>query len=248
MGILENKVALVTGASRGIGRAIAIRFAECGAKVVVNYSTNESEAKKTIELMGPSGKNACIMQFDVSDEQSVIDAIERIEKDIGMVDILVNNAGIYIDGLLMRLKSEDFDRQIAINLKGAFNCSKACMRPMIKKRSGKIINISSVIGEMGNAGQSVYAATKAGLIGMTKSLARELASRNILVNTITPGYIETDMTRETIEKGLDAVMAHIPLKRVGKPEEVAAAAVFLASHDADYITGQVLSVNGGLYM
>jgi len=245
---LENKVALVTGASRGIGRAIALRFASQGAKVVCNYAKCESEAKKTVTLMEESGKNARIMQFDVSDENAVEAAVERIREDIGMIDILVNNAGIYIDGLLIRVKSEDFDQQMAINLKGAFNCSKACMRHMIKNRSGRIINISSVVGEMGNAGQSVYAATKAGLIGMTKSLARELASRNILVNAITPGYIETDMTKDVLEKGQEALLAHIPLKRVGRPEDIAAAALFLASNDADYITGQVLSVNGGVYM
>jgi|SRR5579871_57905 len=248
MTCLENKVALVTGASRGIGRAIAIKFAECGAKVIVNYASSEVEAKKTIELMGAHGKLSRIMQFDISDEDAVDAAIDRIKHDVGMVDILVNNAGISIDGLLMRAKGEDFDRQIAINLKGAFNCAKSCSRHMIKNRSGRIINVSSVVGEMGNAGQCIYAATKAGLIGMTKSLARELASRNVLVNAIAPGYIETDMTKSILEKGLDAVLAHIPLNRVGKPSDIAHAAAFLASNDADYITGQVLSVNGGLHM
>ncbi len=198
--------------------------------------------------MGTNGKHARIVQFDVSDDQAVAAAVDRIKDDVGTVDILVNNAGIAIDGLLMRVKTEDFDRQMAINLRGAFNCSKACIRHMMKNRFGRIINISSVVGEMGNAGQSVYAAAKAGLIGMTKSLARELASRNILVNAITPGYIETDMTKEILEKGLDAALTPIPLKRVGKPEDVAGAAAFLASNDASYITGQVLSVNGGVYM
>lgn len=245
---LENKVALVTGASRGIGRAIAIKFAECGARVVVNYSSNEQEAKKTIELMGEYGANARIMKFDIADEQAVDDAVSQIKDEFGSIDILVNNAGIAIDGLLMRLKGEDFDRQMSTNLKGAFNCSKSCMRHMIKNRFGRIINISSVVGQMGNAGQSVYAAAKAGLIGMTKSLARELAGRNILVNAITPGYIATDMTKDIIEKGGETILEHIPLKRVGKPEDIAAAAAFLASSDADYITGQVLSVNGGIYM
>lgn len=248
MALLENKVALITGASRGIGRAIAVKFASCGARVVVNYAQKESEAKKTVELMGSYGANAHMMRFDVSDEKAVDDAIDRIKDELGSVDILVNNAGIAIDGLLMRLKAEDFDRQISINLKGAFLCSKACMRHMIKNRWGRIINISSVVGETGNAGQSVYAAAKAGLIGMTKSLARELASRNILVNAITPGYIETDMTKDVLKKGSDLLLEQIPLKRVGKPEDIANATAFLASSDADYITGQVLSVNGGIYM
>lgn len=245
---LENKVALVTGGSRGIGRAIAVKLAECSAKVVVNYANNEEEAQKTISLMKEHGVQARIMRFDVSDEKAVEEAVDRIKDEIGMVDILVNNAGIAIDNLLLRLKEDDFDRQIAINLKGAFHCAKAAMRHMMKNRWGRIINISSVVGEMGNPGQSVYAATKAGLIGMTKSLARELASRNILVNAITPGYIETDMTKDILEKGGDAILAHIPLKRAGKPEDIANAVAFLASNEADYITGQVLSVNGGVYM
>lgn len=245
---LENKVALVTGGSRGIGRAIALKLAQCGAKVVVNYASNEDEAKKTITLMGEHAANARMMQFDVADEKAVEAAFERIKEDLGPVDILVNNAGVALDNLLMRLKEDDFDRQIAINLKGAFNCAKACMRTMMKNRFGRIINISSVVAEMGNPGQSVYAATKAGLIGMTKSLARELASRNILVNAITPGYIETDMTKDILAKGGDVIMEQIPLKRAGKPEDIANAVAFLASGDADYITGQVLSVNGGIYM
>lgn len=245
---LENKVVLITGASRGIGRAIAVKFAKSGAKVIVNYASNETEAKQTIELMGEHGKQARIMQFDVSDENAVDAAVDRIKDDVGMIDILINNAGISVDGLLLRVKGEDFDRQMNINLKGAFNCSRSCIRHMIKNKSGRIINISSIVGEMGNAGQSVYAAAKAGLIGMTKSLAKELASRNILVNAITPGYVETDMTKEILAKGGDAILEHIPLKRVGKPEDIANAAAFLASSDADYITGHVLAVNGGVYI
>lgn len=245
---LDNKVALITGASRGIGRAIAIKFAQIGAKVVVNYSSNEAEAKKTVELMGEHQKNALVMRFDISDFKATASAIDKIKEELGSIDILVNNAGITIDGLLMRLKPEDFDRQINTNLKGAFNCSQASIRYMIKNRFGRIINISSVVGQTGNPGQSVYSAAKAGLIGMTKSLARELASRNILVNAITPGYIETDMTKDILEKGGNELLAQIPLGRIGKPEDIANAAAFLASSDADYITGQVLSVNGGLYM
>ena len=241
---LHGKVALITGGSRGIGRAVAIKMAQCGAKVVINYTSNAQEAQKTLEIIKPISPQSFIIQFDVSDETAVDEALASI----GQVDILVNNAGIAVDGLLMRLKAEDFDRQMAINLKGAFNCAKACLRPMMKQRFGRIINISSVVGEMGNAGQTVYAATKAGLIGMTKSLAREVASRNILVNAITPGYIATDMTKDMGEKAAEALLAHIPLQKMGRPEDIANAAAFLASADADYITGHVLSVNGGMYM
>lgn len=245
---LQNRVALVTGGSRGIGRAIAIKLAECGARVVVNYASNEEEAKKTIALMGEHGARARMMQFDVASMKAVEEAVDRIKEEFGSLDILVNNAGIALDNLLLRLKEDDFDKQIAVNLKGAFYCSKASIRYMMKNRFGRIINISSVVGEMGNPGQSVYSATKAGLIGMTKSLARELASRNILVNAITPGYIETDMTKDILAKGGEAVLEQIPLKRTGKPEDIANAVAFLASSSADYITGQVLAVNGGLYM
>jgi 3-oxoacyl-[acyl-carrier protein] reductase len=245
---LDNKVALVTGASRGIGRAIALKLASCGAKVIINYSSNEAEAKLTLELMGDNKIDAQIMQFDVSDENAVDRAVDDIKNKFGSIDILVNNAGIAHDGLLMRLKAADFERQINTNLKGAFNCSKACVRHMMKNRFGRIINVSSVVGQMGNAGQSVYAAAKAGLIGMTKALARELASRNILVNAVTPGYIATDMTKEILDKGSEAIIGMIPLGRVGKAEDIANAVKFLASNEAEYITGQVLSVNGGIYM
>jgi len=245
---LENKVALVTGASRGIGRAIAIKLAQCGARVVINYAFQEAEAQQTQELMGIHAKNSRIMRFDVSSEDEVSQAVALIVQEMGSIDILVNNAGIAVDGLLMRIKSEDFDRQISINLKGAFNCSKAVSRPMIKNKSGRIINISSVVGQMGNAGQCAYAAAKAGLIGLTKSLARELASRNILVNAVTPGYIATDMTKDILNKNTEEIIKHIPLGRIGQPEDIAHAVAFLASGDADYITGQVLSVNGGVYI
>jgi len=245
---LENKVALVTGGSRGIGRAVAIKLAHMGARVVVNYSSSAIEAQKTLQLMGEAGSNSIIMAFDVADEQAVEAAVERIKTELGSLDILVNNAGISVDGLLMRMKGEDFDRQINTNLKGAFNCAKACSRHMMKNRWGRIINISSVVGQMGNAGQSVYCAAKAGLIGMTKALARELSSRNILVNAVTPGYIATDMTKDILAKAHDEICAQIPLKRVGNPEDIANAVAFLASNNADYITGHVLAVNGGIYM
>jgi 3-oxoacyl-[acyl-carrier protein] reductase len=245
---LENKVALVTGASRGIGRAIAIKLAQSGARVVINYTSQEAEAKKTQHLMGSHGLKSRILRFDVSDEVAVNQAVAQILEEMGTIDILVNNAGIAIDGLLMRLKGEDFDRQLNINLKGAFNCSKAVSRPMIKNKQGRIINISSIVGQMGNAGQSAYAAAKAGLIGFTKALARELASRNILVNAVTPGYIATDMTQDILDKHIEEIVKTIPLGRVGQPEDIANAVAFLASSDADYITGQVLSVNGGVYI
>lgn len=248
MNSLENKVALVTGASRGIGRAIAIKLAECGAKVVVNYSSNENEAKKTLELMGNKANNARISRFDVADYQAVTEAIDQIKAEFGSIDILVNNAGIKIDGLLLRLKPEEFDRQISINLKGAFNCTQAAARYMVKNHFGRIINISSLVAQSGNAGQTVYSAAKAGLIAMSKSLAKELGSRNILVNTITPGYIETDMTKDILEKGEADILSHVPVRRIGKPSDIANAVAFLASSNADYITGQVLAVNGGLYM
>lgn len=239
---LSGKTALVTGASRGIGRAIAIKLAEHGAKVIINYAHNREEAEVSASLIGE--KNAIISQFDVSNEEEVFAAIASFDP----IDILVNNAGVAIDGLLLRVKANDFDKEIGINLKGPLLCSKACIPSMIKRRFGRIINISSVIGEMGNAGQSVYAASKAGLIGMTKSLALELASRNILVNAITPGYITTDMTKDINESSKEAILKRIPLKCIGKPEDIAHAALFLASSYADYITGHVLSVNGGLYM
>lgn len=245
---LDNKVALVTGSSRGIGRAIAIKLAECGATVIVNYANNEAEAQETLALMGAARKKSSIMRFNVADEEAVEFSINTIKNEFGSIDILVNNAGIAVDGLIMRLKGDDFDRQISVNLKGSFNCIKSCSKHMMKNRFGRIVNISSVVGEMGNAGQSVYAAAKAGLIGMTKSLAKELASRNILVNAVTPGYIATDMTKDILEKGQEAILEHIPLKRVGQPRDIANAVAFLVSDDADYITGQVLSVNGGLYI
>jgi 3-oxoacyl-[acyl-carrier protein] reductase len=241
---LSNKTALVTGASRGIGRAIALKFAEAGARVIVNYAHNREEAETSIALMGENKNKASIVKFDVSDQTQVFEAITALSP----IDILINNAGISIDNLLLRLKNEDFDKEIGIKLKGPILCAKACIPTMMKNRWGRIINISSVVGEMGNAGQSVYAASKAGLIGMTKSLSKELASRNILVNAITPGYIETDMTKDINEEAKQAILGRIPLKRIGKPEDIANAALFLASSDADYITGHVLSVNGGLYM
>lgn len=245
---LQGKVALVTGASRGIGRATAIRLAKEGALVIVNFSANKAAALETLELMGEDRNGAFGLGFDVSDEQAVNNAASKVKEEAGPIDILVNNAGIAIDGLLLRVRTDDFDAQVSVNLRGTLNCSKAFARHMIKNKSGRIINISSVVGEMGNSGQCVYSACKAGIIGMTKSLARELARRNILVNAITPGFIATDMTKKVMDQGQDEILQQIPLRRVGLPEDIAACAAFLASDDASYITGQVLSVNGGLYM
>lgn len=245
---LKDKVALVTGASRGIGRAIAIKFAQEGAHVYINYASNEKEALNTLKIIKDEGNKAKIMGFDISNSSQANKAIEDILNDFGRIDILVNNAGISVDGLIIRLKEEDFDRQINTNLKGAFILTKACVRPMLKQHEGRIINISSVVGQMGNAGQSIYAAAKAGLIGMTKSLARELALRNILVNAIAPGFIVTDMTKGILEKNEKDILPAIPLGRVGTPKDIANAALFLACEDSSYITGQVLSVNGGMYI
>jgi 3-oxoacyl-[acyl-carrier protein] reductase len=245
---LENKVALVTGASRGIGRGIAISLAACGAKIAVNYASNQAEAENTVAEIIKAGGMAKAFRFDVAESAAVDLAVEAIHKEMGSIDILVNNAGIAVDGLLMRLKDDDFERQIATNLKGAFNCAKAVSRYMMKNRAGRIINITSVVGQSGNAGQTVYSAAKAGIIGFTKSLALELASRNILVNAVSPGFIETDMTKNLVEAGLEKMLAKIPLAKVGKVSDIANAVAFLASDQASYITGQVLAVNGGMYL
>lgn len=249
MSSTSGKIALVTGSSRGIGRAIAIRLAQNGARVVVNYTSNESEALQTVEqIKSVAGIEASICRFDVSDSDAVTKALVEIEKSIGVVDILVNNAGIVKDGLLLRYKDEDWHRVINTNLAGAFYCARACARQMIKKRWGRIINISSVVGEGGNAGQVAYVSAKSGMIGMTKALALELASRQVTVNTVAPGYVETHMTSSLTDASKEALLEKIPLGFVGEPSDVAHAVAFLASDEARYITGHVLSVNGGLYI
>lgn len=246
---LNDKVALVTGASRGIGRSIALQLAKSGARVVVNYASNESEAHETARLIKEAGgPDPLVRAFDISDSEAVTNAIASIEKEFGVVDVLVNNAGIVKDGLLLRYKDEDWHKVIDTNLSGAFYCSRACARQMIKKRWGRIINISSVVGECGNAGQVAYVSAKAGLIGMTKALARELASRNVTVNAVTPGYIETEMTMALKAEQREALEREIPLGQVGKPSDIAHAVTFLASDEAAYITGHVLAVNGGMYI
>ncbi len=245
---LNSKVALVTGGARGIGRAIAQTLAGAGATVVINYVGNEQAAGEALELVTKSGGKAELARFDVSDPDAVDKAVTEIVKRHGRLDILVNNAGVAIDQLLLRIKPEEIERSLAINVSGALYCSKAAIRPMMKARSGRIINLSSVVAEAGNPGQAVYSATKAALIGLTKTLAREYASRGVTVNAVAPGYIETDMTAGLPAEARAAIVAQTPMGRVGSPAEVAAAVLFLCSEEAGYVTGQVVRVNGGMYM
>lgn len=244
----ENQVAVVTGAGRGIGHAIAVRLASEGARVA-SVSRTEANAQKTADEINTTRADAAkAYAVDVADHAAVQKTGAQILEDFGRVDILVNNAGVTRDGLSMRMPVEDWDTVLNTNLKGAFNFAQALMRPMIKQRSGRIINISSVIGLIGNAGQANYAASKAGLIGLTKSLARELASRGITVNAIAPGLIETDMTGVLSEEIRQAILQKIPLAQLGQPDDIAAAVAYLASAEARYITGQVLAVDGGMVM
>lgn len=244
----EKRVALVTGGSRGIGRAICVELANHGMHVLVNYTANESAAAETVAMCNQGLGSGVPMQFDVADSQGVDAAIDAIKTKYQRLDVLVNNAGVTNDGLFMRMKDEDWSNTLAINLNGAFFCTRAASRLMIKARQGRIINISSVVAEMGNPGQAAYVASKAGLIGLTKSNAKELASRGITVNAVTPGFIETDMTSKLDEKQREHHLQFVPLGRFGTTEEVAKTVVFLASPDAAYITGQVIGINGGMYM
>lgn len=248
--MVENnrRVALVTGASRGIGRSIAIDLAKQGAFVIVNYSSSPEAAQETLNSIREVGGDGEILKFSVQDSQAVENAFDGIKSRHGKLDILVNNAGISRDGLVLRMKDEEWLQTLAVNLNGAFFCSRAAARLMLKSKWGRIVNISSVVGEMGNAGQVPYVSSKAGLIGMTKSLAKELASRNVTVNAITPGFIETDMTAALDEKLRDEHMKAIPLGRYGQAEEVAHLVTFLSSDASAYITGQVIGINGGMYM
>ena len=243
---LSGKTAIVTGGSRGIGRAVCAAFAAEGANVVINYSGNETAALETKALCEKAGAKAEIIRANVADYTESAGIIEFAIKTFGGVDILVNNAGITADNLIMRMSEEDFDKVISVNLKGAFNCIKHITRTFTRQRSGRIINISSIVGITGNAGQINYAASKAGIIGMTKSAAKELASRNITVNAIAPGFIETDMTDKLSDAIKEKMLADIPLGKFGQAEDIAQAALFLASERARYITGQILSVNGGM--
>lgn len=245
---LSDKVALVTGGSRGIGRACVLMLAKAGAYVVINYRGNEEAATATLEAVVSAGGKGELLRFDVSDGEATGPAIRELTKRLGRLDILVNNAGIALDQLLLRVKQEEIDKTFAINVNGAIHCAKAAIRPMMRARTGRIINISSVVGEAGNPGQVVYAASKAALIGLTKTLAREYASRGVTVNAVAPGYIETDMTNALPEAVQAVIVEQTPLGRVGRPEEVAAAVLYLSSDEAAYVTGQVLRVNGGMYV
>ncbi|MFO7295038.1 MAG: 3-oxoacyl-[acyl-carrier-protein] reductase [Clostridia bacterium] len=245
---LEGKTALVTGASRGIGRAIALYLAELGAQVAVNYSSSEQRALEVVEAIKGKGGRAIAIKADVSNPQEVEAMFERVLEEFGDLDILVNNAGITRDGLLIRMKQEDWDAVLDINLKGVYNCSKAAAKIMVRRRKGKIINISSVVGVAGNAGQANYAAAKAGVIGFSKAIARELAPRNIQVNVVAPGFIETDMTAALPETIRQEMLKQIPLGRYGDPMDVAYVVGFLASDKSQYITGQVIHVDGGMIM
>lgn len=245
---LVGKVALVTGGSRGIGRAIALKLAENGADVAINYAGNTAAAEEVQKAIEQMGRKALLVQGSVADTDGVQTIVNTVVKELGRLDILINNAGITRDGLLMRMKEADWDDVMHTNLKGVYNCSKAVLRTMMKQRSGRIVNMASVVGEMGNAGQTNYAAAKAGVIGFTKSLAKEVASRGITVNAIAPGFIATDMTSVLTDDQKAEMARTIPLGRAGQPEDVANAVLFLVSEGAAYITGQVLNVDGGMVM
>ncbi len=246
--MLKGKTAVVTGASRGIGRAIAIKLAKLGANVVVNYRNSVDAVQEVVKEIEALGVTVLAVQGDISNYNDVENMMKKCMEEFGTIDILVNNAGITKDCLLMRMKEEDFDSVIDINLKGAFNCTKHVSAIMLKQRRGRIINISSVSGLTGNAGQVNYSSAKAGILGMTKAVARELASRGVTCNAVAPGYIQTDMTDVLSEKVKDNITSTIPLKRLGNPEDVANAVAFLASEEASYITGQVINVDGGMVM
>ncbi|SET16585.1 3-oxoacyl-ACP reductase FabG [Paenibacillus sp. NFR01] len=245
---LKGQVALVTGGSRGIGRAIALALAEQGVNVAVNYAGSAAAAQETVDRIAELGAEGIALQGNVGSSAEAEQLVKEVIAKWGKIDILVNNAGITRDNLIMRMKEEEFDQVIETNLKGVFNCLKAATRPMMKQRYGRIINISSVVGAIGNAGQANYAAAKAGIFGLTKSASRELASRGITVNCVAPGFIDTDMTRQLSDEVRGELEKGIPLARLGRPEDIANSVVFLASEGAAYMTGQTLHVDGGMYM
>ena len=246
--LLDGKCALVTGASRGIGRAVALKLASEGAKVALNFAGNEAAANAVRQEIEAAGGEAILVKADVSDEAAVQDMVQKTADAFGRIDILVNNAGITRDGLLARMKEEDWDAVLSTNLKGVFLTTKAAAKLMMKQRAGRIVNMASVVGVTGNAGQANYSAAKAGVIGFTKTIARELASRGITANAVAPGFIDTDMTSALSDKAKEAALAGIPLGRMGQPDDIAAAVLFLVSDQASYITGQVLNVDGGMVM
>jgi 3-oxoacyl-[acyl-carrier protein] reductase len=245
---LAGKVAVVTGASRGIGKSIALELAKQGADVVVNYAGSVERANEVVKEIEALGRKAISIQCDVSDSDAVNAMMKEVLEAFGSLDILVNNAGITRDNLLMRMKDSEWDDVINTNLKGVFLCTKAVTRPMMKQRKGRIINITSIVGVTGNPGQANYVAAKAGVIGLTKTTAKELAQRNITVNAIAPGFITTDMTDKLTEEVKNGMLTQIPLGQFGKPEDIANAVVFLASDESSYITGQTLHIDGGMYM
>ena len=244
----NERVALVTGGSRGIGRAICLRLAELGATVVVNYVSRPDAADETVAIIEKAGGKALTCRFNVADGKEVQAGVKEITAKLGQIDILVNNAGITRDGLIAMMKEDAWDQVVDTNLKGAYHCIKAVSRSMMKKRWGRIITITSVIGFAGNAGQANYAAAKAGLAGLTRSVARELASRGVTANGVAPGYIDTDMTRGLPEAVTEKILSEIPLNSLGTPEDVAGAVAYLASDEARYVTGQFIHVNGGMFM
>ena len=241
-----NKTAIVTGGSKGIGKAICVRLAKDGFNIAFSYNSNPELAEETAKLCESAGVKVKFYKVDVADSTACKEWTEEVQAEFGSVDVLVNNAGITKDGLLMKMKDEDLDAVLDVNLKGSFYMMREASKIMLKQKSGKIVNISSVVGVMGNAGQVNYSATKAGVIGMTKSLARELAGRRINVNAVAPGMIETDMTKVMSDKAREAVIAGIPFKEMGKPEEIASVVSFLAGEDSNYITGQVICADGGM--
>lgn len=243
---LRDKVALITGGTRGIGREIALELSRCGVNIAITYNSNEEKALKVIEEIKENNVNAIALKANVSKEEDVLNLVESVEKELGTIDILVNNAGVTKDNLLIRMKADEWDEVIDVNLKGTFLCTKAVAKGMMKKKYGKIINIASVVGVMGNPGQGNYSASKAGVIGFTKSMAKELSSRGIRVNAIAPGFIATDMTDVLKDEIKEEMIKYIPLKKFGDPKDIANLVVFLASDKADYITGQVINVDGGM--
>jgi 3-oxoacyl-[acyl-carrier protein] reductase len=245
---LDGKIALVTGGSRGIGRACCVALAQQGATVVVNFVSGETSAREVAAEIVSKGGTADVAGFDVADSKAVENAVDAIVKRHGRVDVLIANAGLSIDGLLLRMKDEDFDKLVATNVRGAIACARACSRSMMRARWGRIVFMSSVVGEMGNVGQTAYAATKAALLGAAKSIAREYASRSVTANVVAPGYIDTDMTSNMTPEMKEQLVKIVPLGRTGKPSDVAAACAYLASDEAGYVTGQVLRVNGGMYV